>query len=201
MGRTLLLLSILLFLIHSSISAPEPVLDTAGKKVRIATNYYILPATPGANGGIMVASTGNKTCPMDVVKAENGLGYPFRFYPANYKKGVIRVSTDQNIVTDTYSSCYQPKVWKLDQYDPSTGKYFITTAYEEGNPGLRTIKNWFKIEKYGTGGYKFMYCPSVCSDCKVMCKDVGLFVKDGQTHLALAEEPFEVVFQPWVVPS
>ncbi|KAJ0559060.1 putative proteinase inhibitor I3, Kunitz legume, kunitz inhibitor STI-like superfamily [Helianthus annuus] len=64
----------------------------------------------------------------------------------------------------------------------------------EGNPGPKTLENWFKIEKT-IDGYKLVFCPSVCSYCKVTCKDVGIVEdKDGWQHLALSNEPLSVTF-------
>ncbi|KAG5602525.1 hypothetical protein H5410_033895 [Solanum commersonii] len=79
-------------------------------------------------------------------------------------------------------------VWQLEECDPSTGKYFVNVGGVDGNPGSKTIRNWFKIEKYGHG-YKFVYCPSVCTYCKVICKDVGVYMINEQNRLALSDVP------------
>ena len=71
--------SFLLFLIHSSPSfhsaaeAPETLHNTADEKIQVDYSYYILPAFPVADGSVMVSSTGNKTSPMDVVRADHEL--------------------------------------------------------------------------------------------------------------------------------
>ena len=60
---------------------------------------------------------------------------------------------------------------------------------------LRVI-NWFKIERYGNGnGYKMVYCPSVCSSCRVVCGNVGVFYEDGKRWLGLSDEPLVVMFK------
>lgn len=113
--------------------------------------------------------------------------------------GVIRVSTDLNIMFCTdHTSCaeYSP-VWKLDDFDESREKWFVTTGGSLGNPGWRTIRNWFKIEKcgYNDANYKLVYCPTVCPSSKHMCKDVGVFVdENGNRRLALSDVPFIVKF-------
>ncbi|KAK4428195.1 Kunitz trypsin inhibitor 5 [Sesamum alatum] len=203
MKTSQLFLSFFLFTIftNSLLSAaaeePAPVLDTDRNLVRAGVDYYILPVIRGRGGGLTLGSTGNETCPLDVVQEQlevkNGL--PLTFRPVNSKKGVVRVWTDQNIKFSAATICVQSTVWKLDNYDVSTGKYFITTGGVEGKPGRETISNWFKIEKYGDE-YKLVFCPTVCDYCKVICKDVGIYVEDGKRRLGLTEDaPFRVMFK------
>lgn len=110
-------------------------------------------------------------------------------------KGVIRVSTDQNIKFSLETACSEGTVWKLDDYDTATRHYFVTTGGVVGNPGPDTITNWFKIEKYDTD-YKLTYCPSVCDSCRVMCQNIGVFVDtNGNRRLALVDKPLKVQFQ------
>ncbi|KAL6319758.1 hypothetical protein AAG906_036816 [Vitis piasezkii] len=56
-------------------SAPDPVLDTEGKKLRSGVDYYILPVFRGRGGGLTLASTGNESCPLDVVQEQQELEY------------------------------------------------------------------------------------------------------------------------------
>ncbi|KAI9092487.1 hypothetical protein K1719_027615 [Acacia pycnantha] len=91
-------------------------------------------------------------------------------------------------------NCPQSNVWKLDNYDNSTGQYFVTTGGVVGNPGRQTVSDWFKIEKY-EDGYKFVYCPTVCSTCKVQCKDIGIYLDShGNRRLALSDTPYKIQF-------
>ena len=111
-------------------------------------------------------------------------------------EGVVRVLTDQNIRFNQTTACKEGTVWKLDNFDTTTGQWFITTGGVIGNPGRETVGNWFKIEKY-EDAYKLVYCPSVCKFCKVICKDVGVFVDQSQSRrLALSDKPMKVHFQP-----
>ncbi|KAE8716983.1 Trypsin inhibitor [Hibiscus syriacus] len=92
--------------------APDPVLDISGKILRTGTNYYILLVFHGRGGGLTLASSGNNTCPLDVVQEqlEVSNGLLVTFTPFNTKKGVIRVSTNQNIKFrgfDTTMVCYK----------------------------------------------------------------------------------------------
>ena len=112
----------------------------------------------------------------------------------------IGLSTDLNIKFSASTACVQSTVWKLDSFDEALGQWFVTTGGVEGNPGPNTISNWFKIDKYNdTKDYKLVFCPTVCSFCKVVCKDVGVFVKDGTRRLALTDDnnkyPFVVMFK------
>ncbi|KAJ6867722.1 hypothetical protein NC652_038815 [Populus alba x Populus x berolinensis] len=175
-------------------AAPEPVLDVTGKILRTGTSYYILPVVRGRGGGLKMASTGRRTCPLAVVQeryeASNGL--PLKLTPVNTKKGVVRVHTDLNIRFSAASICHQSTAWKLDNYDEWTKQWFVTTNGVEGNPGPETTNNWFKIEKF-EDKYKLVFCPTVCQHCKVMCKDIGIFVDaKGVRRLALSSVPLKL---------
>ncbi|KAL8041717.1 hypothetical protein ABFX02_09G002100 [Erythranthe guttata] len=203
---THLSLCFILFSIHtipllsSAAEAPPPVLDIAGKELRAGVNYYILPVIRGRGGGLSLASTGNNTCPLSVVQEQSELkkGLPLTFHPVDPKKGVVRLSTDHNIKFSASTICVQSTVWRLDN-DESTGKYFVNTGGVEGNPGSGSISNWFKIEAYGSGDYKLLFCPTVCNFCKVICRDVGIVVQDGKRRLGLTltddVTPFPIMFK------
>lgn len=179
---------------------PNPVLDMTGKIVRQGIYYYIKPIRQDLGLGLNLASVGNDTCPLSVVQKEpyDG-GSPITFYPVNPKKGVIREWTDMNI--EFYEGAVQntctgySNFWTLDRYRPlSSETHYVVNGGVKGNPGRDTIKNWFKIEKSGRG-YRFVFCPSVCEYCEVICKNVGIIVEDGQRRLALTDDPFELKFE------
>ncbi|KAK6243891.1 hypothetical protein QUC31_010300 [Theobroma cacao] len=192
-----LALSFLLWGSTGATDGLDPVLDISGEELRTGTDYYILPVIRGGGGGgLTLASTGNETCPLDVVQEQLEVsdGLPVTFSPVNIKKGVVRVSTDQNIKFSAATICVQSTLWKLDSFDDSTQQWFVTTGGVEGNPGRETIDNWFKIEKY-EDDYKLVFCPTVCDFCKVMCRDVGVFIDGGVRRLALSDVPFKVMFK------
>ncbi|XP_027358810.1 kunitz trypsin inhibitor 2-like [Abrus precatorius] len=178
-------------------AAPEPVLDISGQELRTGVKYYILPVIRGKGGGLTVASTGNNTCPLFVLqeKLEVLNGTPVTFTPWNAKDGIILTSTDLNIKSHvTTTTCAQPPVWKLLKV--LTGVWFLSTGGVEGNPGVDTIVNWFKIEK-AEKDYVLSFCPSVCK-CQTLCRELGLFVDDsGNKHLALSDKvpSFRVKFK------
>ncbi|KAF5934208.1 hypothetical protein HYC85_030379 [Camellia sinensis] len=185
----------LIFLSTAS-SAPSPVRDIEGKEVRVGIDYYILPVFRGKGGGLTLAST-TQRCPLDVVQARQEVdhGLPLTFSPVNPKKGVVRVSTDLNIKFSAATICVQSTVWRLANYDESTRQYFVTTGGVEGNPGPETVSNWFKIEKFNDD-YKLVFCPGVCDVCKVICRDVGIYIDEhGTRRLALSDVPFKVMFK------
>ncbi|KAK4280558.1 hypothetical protein QN277_012171 [Acacia crassicarpa] len=174
---------------------PEPVLDSGGGKLRAGRSYYIQPVPIPPSGGLEVASIRRK-CPLDVITVQEDPSLPSLFIPINPKKGVIPVSTDLNIVfsDETDTGCPHSNVWRLDDYDNSTGQWFLTTGGVVGQPGRQTVRNWFKIEKYEES-YKLVYCPSVCSTCKVQCKDIGTYIDShGYEHLALSDVPYKIQF-------
>ncbi|CAI9294278.1 unnamed protein product [Lactuca saligna] len=80
--------------------SPSQVRDLDGHKVRSGTKYDILPVIRGMGGGVTHGSTRNESCPLDIVQANQELdnGMPLTFTPVNPKKGVIRESTDLNII-------------------------------------------------------------------------------------------------------
>ncbi|EXB87528.1 hypothetical protein L484_005403 [Morus notabilis] len=191
---TLLTLS---FLLLSFTSKPvSAVLDLSGKKLQKGVDYYILPVIRGRGGGLKLANARNKTSPLDVVQDqfEVSSGFPLTFSPANQNQSFVCLSTDLNIKFSAATTCAQSTVWKLDSFDESLGQWFVTSGGVEGNPGRQTISNWFKIEKYNDD-YKLVFCPTVCNFCKVLCRDVGIYIKDGIRRLALSDQPFIVGFK------
>ncbi|KAL5081238.1 hypothetical protein RYX36_009659 [Vicia faba] len=193
-------------LLGSAKASPDEVLDTLGKKLRADANYYIIPAKPfticgfvscfNTSGSVALEVTG-ESCPLDVVVVKHNSGLSLRFTPVNNKKGVIRVSTDLNIMfsNEAYDSrCpHDYLVWKIDPF--SKEETFVITGGVLGNPDSQTIGNWFKIEKYDDA-YKLVYCPNVCPSCKHVCKDIGYYVyKTREMRLALTNVPFKVKFQ------
>ncbi|GJW36449.1 miraculin-like protein [Tanacetum coccineum] len=186
---TLFLLAFILFFALSANSAPSPgpVLDAYGKNLQTGVEYYVMPAArDGESGGLLYAAVGNFTCPAGVTQFRTDeYGDPLTFTPVNPKKGVIRLSTDLNV---KFSD-----VWKF-KYDKNITQYAVMMGGVEGNPGPETLDNWFKIEKT-KDGYKFVFCPSVCSTCKVKCKDLGIVLGvNGMQRLAVSKDPLSVIF-------
>ncbi|KAG5534225.1 hypothetical protein RHGRI_022377 [Rhododendron griersonianum] len=180
-------------------SAPNLVLDVEGNELRKGIDYYVLPVIRGNSGGLTLPSTSNATtaCPLDVVQelheVDNGL--PLTFSPVNPKKGLIRVSTDTNIKFSVAIVCVRSTVWRLDGYDESVGKSFVTAGGIEGDPGRETVSNWFRIDEY-EGDYKLVFCPMVCNVCKVRCGDIGVYIDvHGTRRLALSEVPLKIMFK------
>ncbi|XP_047259827.1 kunitz trypsin inhibitor 5-like [Capsicum annuum] len=141
----------------------------------MGTNYYVQPIFPDEAWGFELASISNdidKPCPLGIVQEDYYPGTPLLFSHANSEKGAIRLSTDLNI-----------------DYNLS----YTVLGGVKGNPGRKTIRNWFKIKVFGYN-YKIRYCPSVCWNCKVVCKDVGVIEYNGQNHLGLSDFPVEVKF-------
>ncbi|CAI9273381.1 unnamed protein product [Lactuca saligna] len=98
--KTLLLLLLSTFSLSMGQPSPTQVRDLDGNLVRSGTEYYILPVIRGMGGGLILASTRNDSCPLDVVQANKEVynGMPLTFIPVNPKKSVIRESTDLNII-------------------------------------------------------------------------------------------------------
>ncbi|KAM0015451.1 putative proteinase inhibitor I3, Kunitz legume, kunitz inhibitor STI-like superfamily [Helianthus debilis subsp. tardiflorus] len=191
--KTIILFSLAFIFAVNSAPAPAPVLDTRGNYLRTGSGYLLIPLE-GLVGGPYVRDLGKKSCVPGVVLSYNDQdGVPMTFAPVNPKKGVIRLSTDVNIKFSYSDSCSESNVWRL-KYDKGMKQYAVMVGGVEGNPGPETLDNWFKIEKTNDG-YKFVYCPSVCSYCNVTCSDVGIVEdKEGLRRLALSDKPLSFVF-------
>ncbi|XP_057787093.1 kunitz trypsin inhibitor 5-like [Salvia miltiorrhiza] len=181
---------------NSLLCAAQDVVDIDGNPVQAGVDYYILPVIRGRGGGLTLASTGNKTCPLDVVQEPGELdnGLPLTFRPPNSSQRVVRVSADQNFIFSAASVCVQSTVWTL-QLDESISNYIITTGGVEGNYGRETLSNWFRIDEYDSD-YKIVYCPAACDTCRVICGDVDVLVQDGVRRLVLnGDAPLKVMFK------
>ncbi|KAJ0667610.1 putative proteinase inhibitor I3, Kunitz legume, kunitz inhibitor STI-like superfamily [Helianthus annuus] len=189
--KTIIFFSLAFFLcIFKANSAPGPVLDDSGKPLRSGAEYYvILTNIKNYTSTIWPVAVGNNTCPAGVVEHQTkGWVNAFTITPVDPKKGVIRLYTDVNIKFLGSTLCDESNVWKL-KYDNGMKQYAVMMGGVEGNPGPETLDNWFKIDKT-TDGYKFVYCPSVCSYCKVMCGDIGTTIdNNGVSRLVLGGDP------------
>ena len=192
--------TLLLLLLFSTISlclgqsSPDPLRDIDRNLVRSGTDYYILPVFRGMGGGLTLSPTKNESCPLDVVqeRQEVDRGLPLTFTPVDPKKGVIRESTDLNIIFSASSICIQSNVWMLEEYE---GQYIVSAHGVSGNPGRETLSNWFKIEKY-EDDYKIVFCPTVCDLCRPVCGDIGVKIaKNGSRRLAISDVPFKIQFR------
>ncbi|XP_027359531.1 miraculin-like [Abrus precatorius] len=193
-------------LLEGAYYSSDQVVDTSGKKLRVGTNYYIIPVPTtkcssfgtcrGYSGLVLARVVTNKTYPFHVLVVEGYKGQPLTFTPIHGKnKGVVRVSTDLNIEFSNQTSCPQSNVWKIDHFDRSMRKWFVTSGGVVGNPSWRTISNWFKIEKY-QHHYKLISCPTFCAYCRVQCRDIGVYEdQNGNKRLALTDMPYKIQFQ------
>ncbi|KAK9131176.1 hypothetical protein Sjap_011663 [Stephania japonica] len=194
-----LLLLLPLLITFANAQPLEAVLDINGNPIRSGIEYYISNAfraiSPPAST-LALAPNRNNSCPFDVVlKQINGL--PLTFSPVN-KDATVRVGTDLNVKFSAATICVQSTVWKLADFDESVRKSFVSTGGVEGNPGIATVSNWFRIEKF-EDRYKLVFCPGVCSNDKILCRplcgDIGVFSDGGVRRLAVGEEPLKVYFR------
>ncbi|XWS60890.1 hypothetical protein CRYUN_Cryun07bG0076800 [Craigia yunnanensis] len=181
-------------------AANKPVLDIDGDELRAGVEYYVVSAIWGAGGGgLALGRTADQKCPEIVVQRGSDMdnGTPVILSNLNTNDNVVRRNTDINIefVPRRDKLCRTSTVWKVDNYDFSTGKWWLTTDGVKGNPGPNTLTSWFKIEKAGEIGYKFTFCPSVCESCTTLCSDIGRYGDDGQIRLALADSGWPFLFK------
>ncbi|OMO68114.1 Proteinase inhibitor I3, Kunitz legume [Corchorus capsularis] len=129
------------------------VLDTDGDELRTGVPYYAVSAIRGGGGGgLAIGHSKEEACPEIVVQRGSDLdrGIPVIFSNADGQNGaVVQLSSDINIEFEPIRTklCLTSVVWKLDNYDVSTGKWWVTTDGVKGEPGATTLNNWFKIEK------------------------------------------------------
>ncbi|KAK9085197.1 hypothetical protein Sjap_025608 [Stephania japonica] len=189
---------------------PQPVVvDIDGDPVQVGVEYHLVSYIWGAGGGgLALGPNRNRTkiCPLSVVQLplDTLYGLPIRFFPVNHApvgSRAVRTSTDYllqfNSTGSDSSICGKEPIWKLDAFDESVGKYFISTT----NVITTDMAYQFKIESVGgipIGNYKLSYCPNVCSTCeRVLCKDIGVDwdPTDVVRRLALTDDyPFVLVF-------
>ncbi|KAI3719865.1 hypothetical protein L6452_20770 [Arctium lappa] len=176
--------------------------DIDGHEVQSGIKYYITPVPSNSGGGLALASR-DGFCPPFVIQENTQLstGFPLRFLPLDTKQNVITLSSDLNIVFNVATICVQSTVWRISTSGSNTDdtlarrRYYVRSGGMVGKPGVGTVSNWFRIEKVGAIGYKFVFCPSVCSSCKVVCGDVGILEENGKKWLALNDQPFTFMFK------
>lgn len=188
--------------LQTTITTTTSAFDSDGHEVQPGIKYYIAPSQSNDNGGGLSLASRDGFCPPFVVQENSQLskGLTLRFLPLDTKQNTITLSSDLNIVFNAATICVQSTVWRVSSGggggsgstdDMVTGRrYFIRSGGVVGRPGVGTVSNWFRIEKFGDIGYKFVFCPSVCSSCKVVCGDVGVFEENGRKWLAIDDQPF-----------
>ncbi|XP_078166486.1 miraculin-like [Carex rostrata] len=192
-----LLVTLLFFSFTSNAATLDSVRDTDGHPLISGKQYYIIPVVRGHGGGLTMTTHNYLHCPLYVAQEnmEVKKGIPLIFRPANPKDKVVRLSTDINIEFAIITTCVMPTTWQLRNIE-GAGKRYITTGGLRGKPGRETVNIWFKIEKLGNKAYKLVFCPSVCTTCKVVCGDVGVFNEGGGKRLlGLSGEHFPVMFK------
>lgn len=166
---------LLMMMASTATAARETVFDIYGHALSPQNTYFVIPADTNEPGqGALTVATGKTLCPFDVIQKhydQQGVN-PLIFSPVS-GESIVYTSTDINInFTTTPSTCVQPKVWKVANYDKSIGQWPITLDGEAGKPGASTLQDWFSFEKTDKG-YKIRHCPSVCPQCIHLCSDVG----------------------------
>ncbi|KAJ1377261.1 Proteinase inhibitor I3, Kunitz legume [Sesbania bispinosa] len=173
--------------------APEQVVDTSGKKVQAGSKYYIVPVSSSPHvTGIAFGTVDEQDCPLDVAVWDDFKGLPAVFTPVSQKNIGVVLDTDLNIYFPAVTDCEDSTVWALPENDQGTRTVAVGGVL--GNPGSKTIDNWFKIEKY-EDAYKLVYCPSVCKSCKFQCGDIGIYENEYGKHLALTKVPLKIRFE------
>ncbi|KAG9140602.1 hypothetical protein Leryth_022490 [Lithospermum erythrorhizon] len=174
-----------------------PVLDTDGHELQTSSKYLIVPAQSSKGGGLSLGAR-DRACPFYVMQEnqESKYGLPIKLMPVDNKQRTIILSSDLNIVFSAATICVQSTVWRLGNEDEVTGARYVISGGVMGRPGADTVSNWFRIERQGNGFvYRIVFCPSVCSTCKVVCGNVGVFSENGKRWLGLSDNPILVTFK------
>lgn len=194
-----LLLSAFLLLSTAAAAGEAAVRDINGNELRRGVGYHIMP-TVLWNGGLTLARR-NNTCPLNVAQAWSELdsGTPVTFFPADPDEKIIRLSADVNIKFSRNSSattaCPQSStVWKFGG-GGGGGRVYVTTGGVLGNPGCRTLGNWFSIHKY-SHSYKIVFCPAVCDSHRPdLCGVLQTFREGSDIWVGLSKNVTAVSFQ------
>ncbi|KAL8553646.1 hypothetical protein ACS0TY_002087 [Phlomoides rotata] len=178
-------------LVFSQQNTPA-VVDVDGNQLQTNTKYYIFSRGGGGGGGGLALSVRDRRspCPPNVVQENDASskGLSLKIFPVDKKEALISTQSDLNFVFMGATTCVQSTVWKVGSPDPFTRQRYVRSGGVLGRPGAETVGNWFKIERSGEG-YKIVYCPSVCSSCKVECGEVGLFEENGHRWLGIGGQP------------
>ncbi|GAY52240.1 Kunitz trypsin inhibitor 5 [Citrus sinensis] len=176
--------------------------DINGDDVRADQEYYVLES--GNGRGLTTLRHRGDSCPLDVAQVTSAprTGKPLKFKAYNSSRFIYE-AVDLNVKFSIVDSCSDSLVWKVDNYDEERGKWFITTGGNEGDPGAKTLLNWFKFERIGTSDpatYRIVYCPSVCASCLFLCQNVGVSFEDSARRLVLKAD-YEPVFPVVIFPA
>ncbi|CAI9113351.1 OLC1v1013935C1 [Oldenlandia corymbosa var. corymbosa] len=198
--QSLLFFTIIAFIASLGSAQTEPVLDTDGNPVQVGVDYYVVP--PAGNntggGGLGLQSSGNQTCPLDVVQVleQNSYGLPLFFQSVNPNEKVVNLGVDQNVQFNASTICIMSTVWRLQfQSNEQMNLYYVTTGGVAGNPGRETLSNWFQVERF-EDAYTFVYCPTVCDICRPVCGNIGVIVENGRRVLGInRSQPLKVTFK------
>ncbi|KAI4351993.1 hypothetical protein L6164_006286 [Bauhinia variegata] len=180
----------LLFLLFGLATAKE-VLDTSGEPLVPGAEYYILPRIFAIGGGLSLAKTRNKSCPVDVIQeiseVENGM--PLKITPIP-RIGIVTTGILLKVSFTSTPNCTQSSEWMLVKDDSS---WLVGIGGPEDHSGSETLTGWFKIEEYEKA-YKLMFCPIFTAP---ICGDIGIYVdEDYNRHLILSDQgPYVVVFR------
>nr|GEZ35621.1 Kunitz trypsin inhibitor 2-like [Tanacetum cinerariifolium] len=120
----------------SSCQTPTPVRDIDRNILKAGNNYHILPAMHGVGGGLITARASGELCPTEVAQELSEVlpGTPLNFIPANPNKdGIIRGSTDLNIMFVDPLACVPNAVWRVDTSD--VGERTLSSQGLLGRPG------------------------------------------------------------------
>ncbi|XVF45577.1 hypothetical protein PTKIN_Ptkin02bG0217300 [Pterospermum kingtungense] len=164
----ILLLLIFVFSSSNSVAAHDyAVLDINGDELRMGQDYYIVSAW-GSGGGVNLFKERNQTCPDQVVgeKCDYLPGTPVTFSNPNTDSTddhPVYTSTEINIKfndVELPTLCSdRSMVWKVGDYDESTGQWFVTTGGVEGDSQAWYGK--FQIQPAGRNSYKLASCPPI----------------------------------------
>ncbi|KAH6762531.1 hypothetical protein C2S52_019964 [Perilla frutescens var. hirtella] len=186
--------------LHGEATNTSVVVDVDGNPLQTNTKYYIItpPGGGGVGGGLALSIRDRRDpCPPNAMQENDGasVGLSLKIFPADGKRE-IGLHTDVNFVFMAATICVQRTVWQLGGLDRITGRRYVRSDGVVGRPGAETVRNWFKIERFnGREGYKIVYCPSVCSACRVECGDVGVYLENGRRWLGVGgPQPLLIAF-------
>ncbi|TYH00277.1 hypothetical protein ES288_A10G261900v1 [Gossypium darwinii] len=136
------------FLFGMANTANEPVLDTDDNEVQAGA---VVSAIWGAGGGgLALGRPSGNPCPEVVAqRRSDDDGIPVIFSTSDSNDGVVRLSSDINIMFIPFRPkfCQTTPVWKVNDYDHSTRKWWVITDGVKGNLGANTLTSWFRIER------------------------------------------------------
>ncbi|XP_058744419.1 kunitz type trypsin inhibitor 106-like [Vicia villosa] len=187
-----------LFMIMTTTSIAQFVLDTNGEPVEGDKGYFIRPVITN-NGGRFTLVNRNGSCPLHVGLEnthfpQHSLAVKFTPFSPHHDFDDVRLNQDLRVTFQASPSCEQSTEWRLGEIT-RTGRRLIATGRDDDTVG--SYGNFFRIiETRIADMYNIQWCPTeVCPNCRFECGTIGTLLENEKILLALDGSPLPIFFE------